>query len=342
MAKQTLELRLRRGDVIGRRWTVEKKLGEGGCGSVYLAQDGDQPVAVKFLEHVTDKVDRARFQREIDILKGAPHNRRRDKPSHIIRYIHHGVHNGFPYLVMEFAAGGSVRDLLDKKKRLSLEDACWIVIQAIRGLRKANTWHRDLKPENLLVSAALDGGSVRISHKDGKPGAPWKGSVVKVADFGLAKAADQKTALTMSKQVMGTPLYMAPEQCRQTKNAVETADVYALGVMLFELVTGKVPFEGESAYDTMTMHCTAAVPWPADMDPTLKVILARCLAKKPEERWRKLADLERQLCHLAGLDEPLPDPFPWGWVVAGAAFAMVLIVVAVFFNRFAALFDRLL
>ncbi len=340
MARKTLELRLKKGDRVGR-WTLVRKLGEGGMGSVWQAAHANgQQVAIKFLERVTDRIDRERFAREIGVLRRIRHPRR-GKPVHVVRYHDDDIHEGFPYLVMEYMPGGSLRDLLDRKKRLPAEDAAWTVIQCLRGLRTAGTYHRDLKPENLLLTDPVDGKGVRITHKDGKPGAEWRGSVVKVADFGLAKDHDQETALTMSRQVMGTPLYMAPEQCRRTRDALGPADLYACGVMLFEMVVGKVPFEGETAYDTMTKHCNDPVPWPKDLDPAMRRIIERALQKRPEDRYRKPAEMERDLCQFAGLDEPEPEPFPWGWVIAGIAFVVVITVVVVMREHFFQVFERI-
>jgi eukaryotic-like serine/threonine-protein kinase len=239
---------------------------------------------------------------------------------HVVRPVDHGTHEGFPYLVMEYLHGGSLRDLLDSRSRLPPKEACWVVIQALRGLRKAGTVHRDLKPDNLLIQPA-SGGGIRLT-----PGDTARGSLVKVGDFGLAKSRDPNTLnLTNSQHVMGTPIYMSPEQCRNTREVGIATDIYALGVILYECVAGKPPFDGESAYDIMTMHCNDAVRWPRGLDARLQAVLERCLAKKPEHRYASLRALERDLAALAGLDEPEPERTAWIWWSTAAAVAVIVV-----------------
>lgn len=303
MARVTLELKLNKNDVIGGRFTVTKKLGEGGCGSVYRCHLVKQPnleVAVKVLENASDL---ARFRREARVL-GAVRN------PHVVRLLDRGTHDGHPYLVLEFMDGGSLRDLMDDRGRLSPEESAWVLVQAVRGLRSSRTVHRDLKPENLLIGRSL-GPTRSLSLVVGDI---RKGAVVKVADFGLAKNPDPSTTrLTNTGQVMGTPVYMSPEQCRNTSTVNFRSDVYSLGVMLFEMVTGKPPFEANNAYDIMAKHCNEAPRYPR-MDERIKAICERCLAKSVKDRYPTLYALERDLAKVAGLDEPAPDSRLTTWL----------------------------
>nr|MBA3709375.1 serine/threonine protein kinase [Planctomycetota bacterium] len=233
------------------------------------------------------------------------------RSSNVIKLLDHGNHDRHPYLVLEFMEGGSLRDLLNSRGKLSTEEAAWVLIQCVRGLRATRTVHRDLKPENLLISKGQNGRNVPLVIGDTR-----KGAAIKVADFGLAKNRDPgQTNLTNTGQIMGTPLYMSPEQCRNTRDVTILSDVYSLGVILFEMVVGKPPFDADNAYDIMAMHCNDEVTWPR-MDPRIRAVIARCLAKSPKDRYRSLLQLERDLSQVAGLGEPSPDTIRIGsWLL---------------------------
>ncbi len=316
MARRTLQLKLKPSDMLAGRYVVMKKLGEGGCGSVYRCRMAKKPeveVAVKVLENSGEL---PRFEREKKVMRGVTSN-------FTVPLLDAGSHDGHPYLVMEFMGGGSLRDVLDERGRLPIKEAAWALVMAVRGLRHARTLHRDLKPDNLLLSLPKEGGKSRLI-----PGDIRKGSVVKVADFGLAKnPLAGNTVLTNTGQIMGTPLYMSPEQCRNTRDVTVASDIYALGIIFFEMLTGDPPFDGDSAYDIMTMHCNDPVKWPRGLDPKVQAVLERCLAKQAKDRYRSLVALERDLGRLAGLGEPEPDRTSWTtWVVAiggGLIFCLV-------------------
>ena len=327
MARATLQLKLKTNDLINGKYTVLKKLGEGGCGSVYRCKplkpargaEGDD-VAVKVLENASDL---ARFKREAKVLGSIRHQ-------HVVRLLDRGNHERHPYLVLEYMEGGSVRDLMDNAGKMAAEEAAWVLVQAVRGLRASRTIHRDMKPENLLVGRGIGKngttGTLKLIANDIK-----KGSVIKVADFGLAKAHDPNTLkLTNTGQVMGTPVYMSPEQCRNTRTVTQKSDIYSLGILFFEMLIGKPPFEANNAYDIMAMHCNDAPKYPTRMDLRAKAVIEQCLAKTPKDRYGSLYALERDLAALAGLGEPEPDRTSWTWVIviigliALAAVAFVL------------------
>jgi len=297
MARATLASGFKKGDVLGGEFEVLSKLGEGGCGSVYRCRwvkKPDREVAVKLLENTADL---PRFILEAKVL-------RRTKHLNVVRLLGSGFHEQRPYIALEYMDGGSVRDLMDTKGKLAVDEAAWILVQAVRGLRASKTVHRDLKPENLLLSRVGNG---RARQSRLVIGDTDKGAVVKVADFGLARQLEiGDTRLTNSGQVMGTPVYMSPEQCRSTKKVTEKTDIYALGVIFWEMVIGKPPFDANNAYDIMTMHCNDQPKFPR-LDKEFKAVLARCLEKTPGKRYPSLYALEKDLCKLAGLGEPRAD-----------------------------------
>ncbi len=296
MARETLQLRLNKGDTINEEYVILKKLGEGGCGSVFRCRgvkDADQEVAVKVLENASDE---KRFKREQRVLRAV-------KSPYVIRLLGSGRHEAFPYIVLEFMEGGSVRDLLNTRGKLPADEAAWVLVQAVRGLRASRALHRDLKPENLLINKGQNGRNVSLVIGDSR-----KGATIKVADFGLAKNRDPgQTNLTNSGQIMGTPLYMSPEQCRNTRDVTIASDIYSIGIILFELVVGKPPFDADNAYDIMAMHCNEELPFPSRLDPRVRTVINRCCAKTPKDRYRSLLALERELSRVAGVGEPEPD-----------------------------------
>ena len=314
MARATLQLKLKTNDQINGKYVVVKKLGEGGCGSVYRCKPlkGEGEVAIKVLENASDL---ARFKREAKVLGSIRHQ-------HVVKLLDRGNHERHPYLVLEYMEGGSVRDLMDKAGRLPAEEAAWLMVQAVRGLRASRTVHRDMKPENLLVGRGLGkNGTLKLTVDDIK-----KGSIIKVADFGLAKGHNPNSLkLTNTGQVMGTPVYMSPEQCRNTRTVTNKSDIYSLGIIFYEMVVGKPPFEANNAYDIMAMHCNDTPKYPR-MDPRVKAVVEKCLAKTPKDRYVSLYALERDLATIAGLGEPEPDRGSWTWVVILAGLTALAIL----------------
>jgi serine/threonine-protein kinase len=306
-----MSLKISKGEIIDSRYVVLKKLGEGGCGSVYrcrLTKRPDLDVAVKVLENNTDL---PRFRREQKVLGNS-------KSPYVVKLMGHGAHAGHPYLALEFMEGGSLRDLLNARGKLEVEEAAWLLLQAVRGLKETRTVHRDLKPENLLLNKGQNGRNVPILVNDLR-----KGVTLKVADFGLAKhRVPGNTNLTNTGQIMGTPLYMSPEQCRNTRDVTIQSDIYSLGILFFEMLVGKPPFEADNAYDVMAMHCNEEITYPK-LDAKAQQVIANATKKNPKERYRSLAAFERDLHELAGIGAPPPEPSRLGtWLMLAAAMAV--------------------
>ena len=209
---------------------LDKKLGQGGMGEVFLARQMslDRSVALKLLskEMAKKKGFVERFEREAKSMGKFIH-------PNAVQVFAYGVTNNQHYLAIEFIDGQSMQNWMDQLRKLEIGDAIHVLLRCADALRVAhqdhNVIHRDIKPDNVLVT---------------------KKGIVKVADFGLAKAIgegdEDDMSLTQSGTGLGTPLYMAPEQARDAKSADKRTDIYALGIMLYYFVTGKLPFGGDT------------------------------------------------------------------------------------------------
>ena len=223
-----------------------------------------------------------------------------------------GEQGGRYYLIMELVTGGSVRGLLQRRATLprarTLNDDVDLIRQAADALAYAHLGgmvHRDIKPDNLLLQSDST-----------SPGN--RNYVVKVTDFGLARLASGGV-LTATGVTMGTPAYMSPEQC-QGIDLDGRSDIYSLGVVLYEMVTGLPPFEVKSLSEAVHKHVYVAPPSPrqtkADVPANLEQIILRCLAKKPDERYRSASDLASALRGITGKAAPINVSPPVGQVKA--------------------------
>ncbi len=284
MSNEVQDIPVKEGDVVAGKYRVERVLGVGGMGVVVAAihLHLDQRVALKFVRPEAAENAQAveRFMREARAAA-------RLKSEHVAKV--HDVallESGMPYLVMEYLEGADLGRVLAEQGPLSIESAADYVIQACEAVAEAHAIgivHRDIKPQNLFLTRRLGG-------------AP----MVKVLDFGISKiAAVIGARLTQTASVMGSPLYMAPEQMRSARNVDPRADIWALGVVLYELLTGRVPFDAE----TMTELCLKVVqdaPVPPetlrfDLPPALRAIIARCLEKDPTRRFAEAGELAAAL-----------------------------------------------
>jgi serine/threonine-protein kinase len=262
------------------------KLGEGAMGAVYRARQVSTPrdAAVKVLSKtLLERPDFVqRFLREARLMARLDH-------VNVLRCYAAGQSHGYHYLAMEYAGGGSVGSWLARLGRFELPDAACVITAAARGLGYAherNLVHRDVKPDNLLFSS--------------------KG-VVKVADLGLARSADDGGDLTRTGTGIGTPLYASPEQARDAKHADARSDLYALGCVLYHLIAGKPPFEAKSLVELITAKERGTVAPLRRHRPGLPErvdrIVSRLLARLPEERHQSCAELLDDLAKLG----PAPE-----------------------------------
>jgi serine/threonine protein kinase len=291
---------LRPGDMLAGKYRVERVIGKGGMGAVLQARhvELEQDVAIKLLlgDSFTDDESKERLERFLREGKTAA----RLMTAHAAKVFDVGrLPSGQPYLVMELLRGHDLARLLREHGALPPGDVITWVRQACEALGEAHALgvvHRDVKPGNLFLA-------------ERPVGAP----IIKVLDFGISKLITAGTPeITSTIAVLGSPPYMAPEQFRSVKTADARADIWSLGVVLYQLTTGRRPFNGETAYEMMHQVIEATPVPPSVHRPGLPAafdsVVLRCLEKQPERRFQSAAELSEALSHL--LVPPGLRPFP--------------------------------
>jgi serine/threonine protein kinase len=297
---QSAQTDVRIGTVVDK-YTIERLLGQGGMGAVYLARHAQlqRRCAIKFLlpELAKNRDFLKRFENEAKAAGGLEHG-------NLVAVIDFGrASDGAPYLVMEFLEGEDCSKLIRRLGALPVGRAVDIVLQACRGMAVAHRngiIHRDLKPENLLVSEAGD-----------------KSDLVKVLDFGIAKLRPSETTLATGPGAIGTAHYMSPEQARGSEDVDHRTDVWSLGVVLYELLSGRKPFEGQQFLHVVHQILSADPPplatLRAGLPPGLVAVVARAMERDLAQRWPTVVALEEALGRFAGraTTEPFgPAPSP--------------------------------
>lgn len=273
------------GDVIAGKYRLEKVAGEGGMGIVYAAEHKvlKQRVAVKVLlpDAAQSEAVVERFSREAQA--GA-----RILSEHVARVMDAGsTASGAPFLVMEYLEGCDLEELLVLQGQLPLEDVVDYMIQALEALAHAHAVglvHRDLKPANLFLACRPDGGNV-----------------IKMLDFGISKSvkATRGEKVLTGQAVLGSPIYMSPEQLRNAKELDGRADLWSLGVVAYELLAGKPPFDGDGVGEIFaavlekTPEPLHVVNW--RLPPEISAVIGKCLERKVEDRWADAHQLARAL-----------------------------------------------
>ena len=284
------------GVVLAGRYLVKRRIGEGGMGLVYegLHRDIDKQVAIKVLR---DDLSRrpevvARFRQEAKSASRIGHE-------NIVDISDFGeTTRGASYFVMEFLEGEDLANVLGREVTVDAERVCRIVLQCCRALSATHAKgivHRDIKPENIF-----------LIKRDGVD------DFVKIVDFGIAKMSDIETdgapgrKLTKTGMIFGTPEYMSPEQAAG-KDLDHRVDVYALGIILYECLAGRVPFEGDTFMGVLTQHLFAELPPINEMNPNAKVspelemVIRKALAKDPADRYQDTEELAEAIaCALDG------------------------------------------
>jgi len=259
-------------------YRVESEIAAGGMGVVYEAVDTrlGRRVALKMLRQVffaTEK-ERLRFQAEAELASQLDH-------PHIVPVHEVGEHDGQPYFTMKIVRGKSLADRPDEKSLPATEAAALMakIARAVHHAHQRGVLHRDLKPANILLDAS---------------GEPW------LTDFGLAKLLDAVSELTLTQTLIGTPDYMSPEQAAGRKGEISTgSDVWALGVLFYQMLSGRLPFQGES-HSEVFRHVEERDPRPPSsiiqrIDPDLETLCLRCLEKRPERRLSSAGEFADEL-----------------------------------------------
>jgi serine/threonine-protein kinase len=283
---------IREGDILAGKYRVERLLGIGGMGVVVAASHVqlETKVAIKFLlpDMLSSREAVARFAREARAAV-------KITSEHVARIFDVGtLENGAPYMVMEFLEGGDLSGWIQQRGPLPVEQAVEFVLQASVAVADAHGLgiiHRDLKPANLFCVRRTDG---RL--------------LIKVLDFGISKvtqfgASGPGTSHTQTSALMGSPLYMSPEQMQSAKNVEAQTDIWALGIILFELLAGKTPFVGETLPEVVLNIATKPPPslrsFRPDVPPALEAVVLRCLEKEPRARDRNVGELALALLPFA-------------------------------------------
>ena len=261
------------GKIFAGRYRIVKQIGRGGMADVYLAKDlilDGEEVAVKVLRtnYQTDPIAVARFQREARAMADLDH-------PHIVRITDIGEEDGQQYLAMEYVAGLDLKRYIKEHSPLSNEEAVRIMGQILLAMRLAHTRgivHRDLKPQNILLTP------------DG---------TAKVTDFGIA-VAFAETSLTQTNSMLGSVHYLSPEQARGSKATVQS-DIYAMGIIFYEMLTGHIPYDGDSAVTIALQHFQKPLPSVIAENPSvpqaLENVVIKATAKKLTDRYKSVAEM---------------------------------------------------
>ncbi len=281
------------GTIIAGRYEVQKLVGAGGMANVYMATDHTlgRTVAIKVLkpEFSSDVNFVDKFRAEAHAAAGLEH-------PNIVNVYDVGCHDGSYYIIMEYVSGITLKSYIERKGRLNYRETLSIAIQVARGIQAAHAKgiiHRDIKPQNIIIST------------EGK---------VKVTDFGIARAASENT---IHSDVMGSVHYASPEQARNGYVS-NRSDIYSLGIVMYEMVTGHVPFDGDSSVEVAIKHLQDEMVRPSvyakDLPISLEKIILKCTQKSADRRYESmdalLVDLRRALVNpdedfvaIAGIDE---------------------------------------
>ncbi len=274
----------REGEQVGGRYEVIERIGEGNYAVTYRGRDTTlgRTVALKILrpQYASDSTFVSRFEREARVAASVSH-------PNIVDVYDYGAHNDTFFIAMQYVAGEDLKHALQAQGRFPVPEAVQVTRQILLGLsaiHSAGIIHRDIKPQNILVG------------RDG---------VVRVTDFGIAHQAVE-TALTSHGTTVGTASYMAPEQARGSALS-EATDLYAVGVVLFELLSGRLPFEAANPMAVMLAHLQKPAPTfgeivpDVDLPPAVEAVVMRALAKVPSDRYQTAAEMMRDLDAAAGV-----------------------------------------
>jgi serine/threonine protein kinase len=288
------------GQVLKGKYKIYDEVGSGGFATVYLGRnlDTNEIVAIKVLgqQYTAQGEYLERFHREAGLAQRLQH-------PNVVRVLDHGVEDGIHFLVMEFVEGLTLDKLLERRGWLSVEETLSYCEQACAGLQaafNAGIVHRDIKPANLMVTP---------------------GGTVKIMDFGIARV-ESLAGLTQSGMFMGTPRYISPEMAQGAKADIR-ADIYSLGLLVYEMLTGIPPFDGENPWAVLHQQITSE-PRPirqirSEVPIWLEAIVSRAIAKDPAQRFQTPAEMYAALRDRTATPEPVRGAGPSLPTVVGPA-----------------------
>src|SRR5690348_14785697 len=294
--------------VLAGRYRLESRLGQGGMGAIWRAEHLvlQAPVAVKLIdrEAVPDEDTLARFMRE---AKSAATLR----SPHVVQIIDYGVDGVVPFMVMELLEGENLAQRLKRVRRLSRQETARVLThvgRAVGRAHEAGIVHRDLKPENVFL----------VKNEDEE--------IAKVLDFGVAKveqaALGPEGTRTRTGSILGTPYYMSPEQAQGNKAVDSRSDLWSLGVLAFECLTGRRPFYSDGLGDLVLTICVRDLPVPSDVSPVplgFDTWFAKACAREPENRFQTARELTDALREALGLDVKETTAFDSPDVMVGSS-----------------------
>ncbi len=294
--------------VVAQRFRLNRQLGRGGMGAVWHASDLrlDKACAVKFIEGEFAAMPEAqsRFQREAKAAAAL-------NSPHVVTIYDHGVWEGTPYIAMELLEGEDLGKRLTRVGRLSPTECCDILTQVQRALTKAHAAgivHRDLKPDNIYL----------VPDEEGR-------ELAKVLDFGIAKSATSSLdgSNTKTGAMLGTPYYMSPEQAQGIKAVDHRSDLWSLGVIVFQALTGRLPFESEALGDLLVKIIVAPQPMPSqyvqDLPQSFDEWWTKALQRDPSHRFQSAKELAEELRASLGLGPPFHTTDPRQGYAQGAS-----------------------
>jgi serine/threonine-protein kinase len=266
--------------MVADRYALEREIARGGMGTVWLARDTKlgRAVAIKVMAQELAQVSEslARFEREAKAVAAL-------NSQHVVQVFDYGVQQGLPFIVMELLQGESLSQRLKREGRIPLADTARLVSQMCKGLKAAHgagLVHRDIKPSNIFLAR----------HDDAV--------IVKLLDFGVVKAVDQhgKSDSTMSGMLLGTPQYMSPEQARATKKIDHRSDLWSVAVIVYRMLAGTNPFQGESVGDVVLKICSDTLPKitkesPDPLPVELDGFFEKAFGRSPDERFQSAEDM---------------------------------------------------
>lgn len=277
-------------ELLNNRYKLEERLGSGGMAVVYRARDLmlERQVAIKILRQDFSQTPafRERFHQEAKAAANLSH-------PNIVTVHDFGISDGFPFIVMEYVSGTDLHTMLQRRGRFTVEETLNLMVQACAGLgfaHRAGLVHCDVKPHNMLVAA---------------------GQRLKVSDFGIARAVASVRTAERPQFVWGSPQYFSPEQAAG-KAPTPAADVYSLGVLMFQMLTGQLPFQSDAPTELARLHQWAAPPLPRQINPeipqALEDVILKVLSKEPAARYRTADQLGHVLLSILRPQAPVEPP----------------------------------